>query len=123
MMKKLLIAGLLCASLALAQGKSGKGGGGNGMGTPSTGGPPTKFDQISAILNLSKDQKKTVKTILDDGAREAAPLREQISKSRMVVGEAIGANKSEDELKQVAKSSSDLTAQLTDIEIQTFAKV
>jgi histidyl-tRNA synthetase len=89
------------------------------------GGPPafTKFDQIANALNLDKDQRKTVRSILDDGAKEATPLRDQISKSRIAVGEAVAANKSEDELKQVARTCSDLAAQLTELELKTFAKV
>jgi Spy/CpxP family protein refolding chaperone len=127
MVKKLLVAGLLCASLALAQGGGGGGGkkGNSGVGNMGPSGPPasSKFDLIANALNLSKDQRKTVRTILDDGAKEAAPLRDQLSKSRIVVGEAIGANKSVDELKQVARASSDLAAQLTELELKTFAKI
>ena len=127
MLKKLLVAGLLCASVALAQG----GGGGsrnrnnnNGDMGPQTGPPSaSRFDNIASTLNLNKDQKKSVKAIFDDGAKEAAPLRDQLSKSRIVVGEAITANKSQDELKAVAKTSSDLAAQLSQLEIKAFAKM
>lgn len=125
MVKKLLMAGLLCASLALAQG----GGGGKNRNSGGEMGPPmggpalTRFDNIANTLSLSKEQRKTVRAILDDGAKEAVPLRDQISKSRIAVGEAIGANKSEDELKQVAKTSSDLQAQLSELELRTFGKV
>jgi Spy/CpxP family protein refolding chaperone len=120
MVKKLLVVGLLSATLALAQ--KTKGGGSASMPTAGAA-VPTKFDMIATALNLTKDQKKNVKAILDEGAKEAAPLRDQISKSRIVVGEAIAANKSEDELKQVAKTTSDVTAQLTELEISTFAKI
>jgi hypothetical protein len=125
MVKKLWITGLLCASLALAQG--GHGGGKNNSSSDAgqqTGGPPpsNRFDFIASALNLNKDQKKTVRTILEDGAKEAAPIREQMSKSRIAVGEAITANKSEDDLKQIAKTSSDFAAQLAELELRTFAK-
>jgi len=127
MLKKILLAGLLCAGLALAQRGGGGGGGGrNGggdSGAPMMAPAATKFDSIANALNLSKDQRKAVKTVLDDGAKEAAPLRDQISKSRIAVGEAIGANKSEEELKQVAKASSDLSAKLTQLELDTFNKI
>jgi hypothetical protein len=127
MMTKLLVAGLLCAGLAVAQGMGGGGrnrnSGGGDMG--QTGGAPAsnRFDNIANALNLNKDQKKTVRTILEDGAKEAAAVRDQLSKSRVAVGEAITANKSEDDLKQIARSSSDLAAQLSELEIKTFAKV
>jgi len=90
---------------------------------PMSAAAPTKLDRIATTLNLNKDQKKTLKTILDEGAKEAAPLRDQISKSRIVVGEAITAKKNEDELKQVAKASSDLSVQLTQLELNTFNKI
>ena len=94
------------------------------MGAPM-GGPPSsnRFENIANALSLNKEQRKTVRSILDDGAKEAAPLRDQIGKSRVAVGEAIVANKGEDELKQVAKTSSDFAVQLTQVEIKSFAKV
>ena len=123
-MKKILVAGVLCASLVLAQGKGGKKNSDGDMDAP-TGHPAaaTRFDDIANALNLNKDQKKTVRTSLDDGAKEAAPIRDQIGKSRIVVGEAIAANKGEDELKQVARTASNLATQLTQVEIKTFAKI
>jgi predicted outer membrane protein len=122
MVNKLLVAGLMCASLALAQ-RSGRGGGGDTSATPQMMSVQTKFDTIAATLALSKDQKKAVKTILDEGAKEAAPVRDQISKSRIAVGEAILAKKSDDEIKQAAAGSSGFSAQLSEIELQTFAKI
>jgi len=83
----------------------------------------TKFDTIATTLGLSKDQKKAVKTILEEGAKEAAPLRDQIGKSRIAVGDAIVARKSDDEIKQTATTSSGLSAQLSQLELQAFAKI
>ena len=127
-LKKILMAGLLCASLALAQGgysggKSKQGAADMDPRAGSGGSRPTnRFDFIAQVLNLNKDQKKDVRTILEDGAKESASIREQMSKSRIAVGEAITANKSEEELKQLAKTSSDLDAQLSVLEVQAFGK-
>jgi Spy/CpxP family protein refolding chaperone len=122
MLRKLLMAGLLCASLAMAQGGGRGRGGGTGEMDPRAGGPPSsnRFENIANFLSLNKDQRKTVRTILDEDAKEAAPIREQMSKSRIAVGEAIVANKSEAELKQVAKTASDLDVQISQIEIKAF---
>ena len=124
MIKKLIVAGLLCTGLLLAQGKSSRGGSkmGDNMGAAPMG-PATRFDDIANALNLNKDQRKTAKTILEDGARETAPLRDQLSKSRVAVGEAVTASKGQEELKQIAKSSSDLAVQITQFEIKAFAKI
>jgi hypothetical protein len=129
MVNRLILAGLLCAGLAIAQGGSSGGkrsnSGGGDMGAPmgASSSAGNRFEDIATSLNLNKDQRKTVRTILEDGAKEAAPLRDQISKSRIAVGEAITQNKSEDDLKQIAKGSSDLVAQLVQIEIKAFAKI
>jgi Spy/CpxP family protein refolding chaperone len=110
----------------MAQGPGGGRGPGPGgdMGPPMGGPPPptNRFENIANSLSLNKDQRKTVRAILDDGAKQAAPIRQQLSKSRIAVGEAIVANKSESELKQVAKTSSDLDVQVSQIEIGAFAK-
>ena len=123
MLKKLFLIGLLCASMGLAQKSSsgkGSGGGDAGMGMAPN---PNKFENIAMTLNLNKDQKKAAKAILDEGAKEAAPLRDQISKSRIAVGEAIDAKKTDEELMPVARTSSDLSTQLTQLELKTFAKI
>jgi hypothetical protein len=125
MLKKIFMAGVLCASLAIAQGygsRAPRGGGGDLAPHSGGAGSSNRFETIANVLNLDKDQKKTVRTILEDGAKEAAPVRDQMSKSRIAVGEAIAANKGEDELKHVAKTSSDLDAQLSELEIKAFAK-
>jgi len=84
---------------------------------------PNKLEAIATTLNLSKDQKKAVKTILDDGAKEAAPVRDRVSKSRVAVGEAVVAKKSAGEIQQAAKTSSEFSTQLTQVELNAFAKI
>lgn len=125
MLNKLLAAGLVFASLGLAQrgGGGGRNGGDMGGGTAPMMAAQSKFDTISTALALDKEQKKTVRTILDEGAKEAAPLRDQISKSRIAVGEAVLAKKSDDEIKQAAAASSALSVQMAKLEIDTFAKI
>ena len=93
------------------------GGGGMPMGAPS------RWDNISNILNLTKDQKKTVKAILDDGCKEAQPLRDQLSKSRLAVADAIQNKKSDDELKQAVAAAGEASAQLSEAELKAFAKI
>jgi hypothetical protein len=124
MIKKLIVAGLLCASLVLAQGKGNRGGSkmGDNLGATPMG-PANRFEDIANTLNLNRDQRKTARTILEDGAKEAAPLRDQLSKSRVGVGEAVTSSKGQDELKQIAKTSSDLAVQISQLEIKAFVKI
>ena len=123
MWNKLLIIGLLCVSLGLGQRKGGGGGGDMGEGNLMPAGTPTRLDTIATIFNLNKDQKKAVKTILEEGAKEAAPLRDQISKSRIAVGDAVAGKKGDDDIKQSVKASGELSARLTQLEVKTFARI
>ena len=96
---------------------------GDNMGAAPMG-PATRFDDIASALNLNKDQRKTAKTILEDGARETAPLRDQLSKSRVAVGEAVTASKGQEELKQIAKTQQRSGgADLPVPEIKAFVKI
>jgi hypothetical protein len=133
MFYKLLVAGVFATTLMLAQGRGGGGGmgGGGDEGMGGAGGmggmqmPKTvnRMDQISEALKLNKDQKKEVKTILDDGQKEAAPVREQLMKSELAVGDAIQGGKSGDDLKPLINSEAALQAQMVGIEMSAFAKI
>ena len=132
-MYKLLLAGVFAATLVLAQGRGGGGGGdmGGGEGGGGRGGEgsiqmprvPTRMDQISEMLKLNKEQKKQVKSILDEGQKEAAPVRDQIARSGLAVGEAIQSGKSGDDLKPLVNSHAALDAQMVRIELSAFVKI
>jgi hypothetical protein len=128
MVKKFILIGaigILAASLGFAQrgGRGGGGGGGDMGGGMPMAAAPSKLDNISNALNLSKDQKKAVKTMLDDGAKEALPLRDQLSKTRLAVAEAIQNKKSDDDLKQAETATAAVAAQISHLEMKTFAKI
>ena len=127
MLIRLLLAGILAAGLASAQrggGGGGRGGGGGDMG----GGMPmmtmsNQLDTMANALKLTKDQKKDVKTIMDEAQKEATPLREQLSKSEQAIGDAVQAGKTPDDLKDLLNSHGALEAQMAGIELQAFAKI
>jgi hypothetical protein len=118
---------LLAGSAAAQRGGGGGGGGsrnGGGANLPSAGpARMSRLDMLGQMLNLSKDQKKDVKTIMDDGQKEAAPLRDQLTKSRAQVAAAIQAGKGQDEINQAIKSYAGLQAQMTEIEMKAFAGI
>lgn len=122
MFRKLFILGLVLASAGFAQ--RGRGGGG-GEDTPSLppSGPANKIDVIATTLNLNKEQKKTAKTTLDDAAKEATPLRDQMSKARIAIADAMQAKKSDDEISQAVNAYAALATQMTSLEITTFLKI
>jgi len=120
MLRKLLVAGLVLASAGFAQRSRG---GGDTSGAPMPIAAPSKFDTISNALNLNKEQKKAVKTMLDDAAKEATPLRDQLSKARIAIADAIQAKKNDDEIAQGVNAYAALAIQMSTLEINTFAKI
>jgi len=117
---KLIAIGLLALSLAVAQRR---GGGGGGMSLPSAG-PYVKnhLEMMTDVLQLSKDQKKEVKSLMDEAQKEAAPLREQLVKGRAQIAAAIQGGKKE-EIDAAVKSYSAIDAQMTAIEMKAFAGI
>jgi Spy/CpxP family protein refolding chaperone len=121
MIPRLILAGLLGAALLCAQGK--KGGGNNNLGEMPMPRTENRMDQMDGILKLNKDQRKQVKSIMDDGQKEAAPLRDQIAKTELDLGEAVAAGKSQDEIDKAANACGTLQAQMTGVEMKAFAKI
>ena len=120
---KLFLTGILATTLASAQ----RGGGGRGASgdavMPTLGNTPDKLSILTDNLKLSKDQRKLVKTVLDEGQKEAAPLRDEATKSRQAIGQAIAAGKSQDEIDKLVKSDADIESQMAGIEMKAFAKI
>jgi len=129
MLKKILLTGLLAAAVALAQRGGGGGGSGGGMGGESMGGMGgggyarvDRLDTITSMMKLSKDQKKMVKSTLDEGQKEAAPVRDQLAKDRKAIAEAVLAG-GQDGLATAVKNYAAAEAQMTTIELKAFAKI
>ncbi|MDR3703357.1 MAG: hypothetical protein P4L56_27160 [Candidatus Sulfopaludibacter sp.] len=130
MLTKLLITGLLATTLVFAQ-RGGGGGGGGGMGGESMGGMGggggsmvrvNRMEMITDMLKLNKDQKKLVKTTLDEGQKSAAPVREQLAKGRKAIAEAV-ASGSQDSINSAVNNYAAAEAQMATIELQAFAKI
>jgi Heavy-metal resistance len=124
---RLLLTGLLMAALAgTAAAQRGGGGGrsGGGMDIPNVGpARMNRMDFFSQVLALKKDQKKEVRSIMDAGEKEAAPLRDQLSKSREEVAAAIEAGKSQAEIGQAVRNCADVESKMTGVELKAFAQV
>src|SRR5436190_1418379 len=121
MMAKLLVAAMLVAALASAQGGRGGGkkGGGGGGGASDFGPRVTnRVDTISEMLKLSKDQKKELKTTMDEAQKEAAPIRDQMAKSRLEIGDAVAASKSQEEIHKLTTALGELQAPRTENELK-----
>jgi hypothetical protein len=119
---KLFLTGILAVTLASAQ-RGGGGKGGANMPDTSIVSRPDKLTILTDDLKLSKDQRKLVKTVLDEGQKETAPLRDEAAKSRQAIGEAVSAGKSQDEIDQLVKSHAAIESQMAGIEMKAFAKI
>jgi Spy/CpxP family protein refolding chaperone len=120
MRTKLLIVGFAVASLAFAQGKGSKGGGGGGGGMMQQS--VNRMDQFTQILKLDKDEKKQVKSIMDDAQKDAAPVRDQMEKGRLAVAQAVAGGKQE-EIDGAVKSYAAVETQMAGIEMNAFVKI
>jgi len=112
---------LMLPATAVAQ-RSGRAGGGRDGG----GGAAfelTRLNLLEADLGLNKDQKKAVKTILNDAHKEAAPVREGLTTSRGAIAAAILANKPQIEIDAAIGNYASQAAAMTALEMKALAQV
>jgi hypothetical protein len=142
MLVRLMLSALLAVGLAAAQGGGRGGGGGDdggmgggggmgGMGGAMEGGGggmprdqrQTKADIFMDKLKLKDAQKEEAIKILTDTAKKAAPVAEQLSRGRQMIGTAILQKKSDEEIKQFTDLYSKISAQMTALEAEAFGKI
>jgi Spy/CpxP family protein refolding chaperone len=129
MITRLILVGVLAVAAASAQRGGGMGGNAGGdMGGGMDGGsmisrPTNRLDMISDMLKLDKEQRKQLKTIMDDGQKQATPVKEQILKTRTALAEAVTTGKGQDEIAKMAADYAAAEAQMHQIEIGAFAKI
>jgi Spy/CpxP family protein refolding chaperone len=80
------------------------------------------MEMLSGMLNLNKDQKKQFKTIMDDSQKEATPVKDQMTKARATMAEAVAAAKTDD-LKKAEADYAGAEAKMHQIELGAFAKI
>ena len=123
---RLIVGGLLAvlsvATLpAAASAQRGGGGRGGGGGAPAF--QPTRMETLEADFKLTKDQKKAVKTILDDAHKSAAPIREALNRTRGAIAAAIQANKAQAEIDTAINEYGQQAAAMTTLEMKSLAQV
>ena len=135
MMVRLLLMAVLAAGFASAQGGRGGGGGdeggmggGGGRGGDMGAGMPqvrrqSKQEMLLDKLKLNKDQKEEATKILSAAMEKAAPARDQLTKGRMVIANAITGKASEDDLKKLLGQYTAVNATMTGIEAEAFGKL
>ena len=102
--------------------------GGDSVGGPSIGGArpapkESKADQIANRLKLNADQRVEFNSILESTQKDAAPIIEQVRKSRTDLANAMISGKSEPEIAPLNQALSDAEFQMTGVEVKTFQKI
>ena len=129
MLMRLLLTAVLAAGFASAQRGGGGGGGDDSMGGGGMGGGmpqmrrQSKQDMLFDKLKLSKDQKEAAQAILAAAMEKAAPARDQLSKGRIVVANAITGKASEEDIKNLLSQYTAVGVTMTGIEAETFGKL
>lgn len=123
MFARLLLAALLAAMLASAQGKKGGGNNTNPMGEYRPQPRQSKFDLFAEKLKLNKEQKDEARTILSAAMEESLPVRQELEKSRVAIASALIDGKSADEVKKTMDDYTSAAAQLTGVEAKAFSKL
>lgn len=101
----------------------GKGGGRGASGISAIGSSSSRLDTLDKSFELTKDQKKAVKTLLDEAHKNAAPIREGLLKAHAAIGAAVQGNKGQAEIDAAAKSYADQAAAMAEHEMKALAGV
>jgi hypothetical protein len=126
MLTRLWVGGVLAAGLVMAQGRGGGGdmGGRGGMdNVPIMTSRPSRFDQMAQTLKLNKDQKKTLRSTMDEAQKEASPIREQMLKNQLAIGDAVRGGKGAEELGSLVGAEAALETRMAAVELKAFAKI
>jgi Spy/CpxP family protein refolding chaperone len=87
------------------------------------GGSASRMDLLTQSFSLTKDQQKQVKTILDTDFKSAAPLRDQLKKTREALGVVFEAKKPQADIDQAVKAYAAQVTAMTQAETKALAKV
>jgi len=109
---------LLSSAIVAQRGGRGGGGGGGGMAAASN-----RFDILTLVFTLDKDQKNKVKTILDDGYKGTAPIRGQLTTARTAIAAAIQAGKPQAEIDKLVHDYAVQATAMTSAEMKALADI
>jgi hypothetical protein len=99
-------------------------GGGGGMSAGQFGGfQLTRLEILTNDFQLNKDQKKAVKTLLDDAHKNAAATRDALLNGHAAIGTAIAAGKSQAEIDAIVKQYGQQAAAMAALEMKALAQL
>jgi hypothetical protein len=120
----ILAATIIAATMtALPQAQRGGGGRGSGGGGEFGGYKLNRLEILTSEFGLNKDQKKAIKTLLDDAHKSAAPTRDALLSTHAAIGEAIAANKGQAEIDAAVKQYGQHAAAMALLEMRTLGQL
>ena len=136
MFARLMLAAVLAVGIAAAQDEGGGGGGGMGGGGGRGGGgggdmapsmgparKQTKMEMLFDKLKLNKEQKEDAAAILQAANEKAAPVRDQLNAGRSRIANDLISKKSDEDIKKLLATYSQVTTMMTQIEAEAFGKI
>lgn len=124
MIARLIIAAVL--AVGVVAGTHAQRGGGRG-GDTGGGGPTTlefsRLEILTQAFKLDKDQKASVKALLDAAHKTAAPLREGLVRTRAAISASIQAGKSQSEIDDGVKQYATQATAMTAVEMKALAQL
>ena len=110
--------GLVSAALALALVCS------PGLAWAQRGGmQKARMDAMTESFKLDKDQRKQIKTAIDDAFKAATPIRAELTNARLALVAAVAAGKPQADLDAAAKAYGAQSAALADAEMKALAQM
>jgi hypothetical protein len=122
-MRARLLATLVLAVGSLTVTSAQRGGGGGDLSFNISPMQLGRLERLELLFKLDKDQKKAVKTILDNAYQRAAPVRERLAATRAALGAAIIGGRPQADIDAAAKAYGEPAAAMTAIEMQALADV
>ena len=123
MFVRLMLAAAFAIGLASAQPGGGGMGGDMGSGMGGMARRQSPLEMFVDKLKLKDDQKDEVQKILSATAEKIAPVREQLTKGRSVIFQALMSKASDDDIKKLMGDYTLLSAQVTGLEADAFGKI
>jgi Spy/CpxP family protein refolding chaperone len=117
------VVGLLAATSGPTLAQRGGRGGGSSGGGEFGGFALSRFQILSDGFALTKDQKKSVKALLDDAHKNAAGTRDALLAAHAALGAAITANKGQAEIDAAVKEYAHQAAAMSALEMKTLAQL
>jgi Spy/CpxP family protein refolding chaperone len=111
----------LAASTAFAQRGGGGGGGGGNMGFDQS--LQTRLDLLTTWFTLDKNQAKDVKTLMDDAAKTAAPIRDGLAKTRLAVAAALQKGAGQADVDAATAAYGTQATAMTSLEMKALAAI